>query len=62
VGVQAHQACRDAEVTQQIGGAPRIFSGHQRGLAQHLQRAERNVVEVADRSRHDEQRTGHILL
>jgi hypothetical protein len=49
-------------MAQQVAGAARIFSSHHRDLAQHSQGAKRNVAEVADRRRHDEQRTGHILL
>jgi hypothetical protein len=62
VGVQAHQTGRDPEVPQEVTSTARIFSRHDRHLAEHPKGTERDVVEVADRRRDDEQRTGHILL
>jgi hypothetical protein len=59
--MEADQARRNAEVRSRlpVGACLPRHDGH---LAEHTQRAHRDVVQVADRRRNDKQRTGHILL
>ncbi len=55
VGVQAHHRGVDARMRQQLAGAAGILGGNHASLAQHPQRPQRDVLQVADGGRHDEQ-------
>ena len=51
--------CLDAKMIQQHSSPPRIFASHDVNLAEHAQRALRNVFEIADGRRDDVQSAGH---
>ena len=54
--VEAEERCLDLVVPEQVTGAPRVFGGDQIDFAEHPQRPQRDVLEVADRRRDDEER------
>src|SRR5262245_61460904 len=59
--VVAHGGLVDVEVRQEGARPPRVLAGHQVDLAQHSQRAQSNVLEVADRSRYDKKNAAQAV-
>ena len=57
--VQARRRGDNGIAREQVRGAARILSGDERDLAQHPQRPESDVFEVADWRGDHEQRAGH---
>jgi hypothetical protein len=54
--VQRDRPRADAVAIEQHARVARVLREHERGLAQHAQRAQRHVLEVADRRRDEVQR------
>ena len=55
VFVIADERLVDLEVPEQIPGVPRVFAGDEIDALEHLQRAQRDVPEIADGSGDEEQ-------
>ena len=49
----------DAVVIEQLARLPRVLASHQVCLAQNPQRAQRDVLQIADRRGHQVERSGH---
>ena len=47
------ELARDAEMREQLPAMPRILGRNQIGARKHRERTQRNVAEIADRSRHE---------
>jgi len=59
VFVIADQLARDAVAVEQDACPPRVLTSDNVGLAQGCQHAQRDVLEVADRRRANDQPAGH---
>ena len=57
--MQAYQRRLDLVMAQKIAGSTRVFRRYDINFAQDSQRAEGNVLEVADRRRNDKEGSGH---
>ncbi len=62
VFVETDEAGGNAEVAQQLTRPPGVLGSDDAHFSEHAQGAGADVLEMPDRSGHDEQRTGHILL
>ena len=47
------ELARDSEMREQLPAMPRILGGDQIGACEHRERTQRNVAEIADRSRNE---------
>ena len=53
---------RDAKVREEVPRSPRVLGQDSLARAQRLERTHRQVSEVADRRRDEEQRAGHSVF